>query len=444
MGEGRITKARTQAARLGLAVLVTLLGTTVTLADGTETLGEPVDLTLAAGTGIATGGTGLVTQPGTIEIDVPEDATVAQVLLYWAGELRDVDDDTIMVGGDEVTGTLIGGPTFFYNYAGDVFVSAYRADVTDLGLILPGLNTLSVEGLDYDDSNDGAAVVVIYQQGEAQADIQLRDGVDLAFFKFPDPRENCVPQSFSFDPADEARIATLALFAGSIEPGRPNELIVTVDDVATTYTDLFGSFDGPDWDTLNMDVELPAGATTLTVQPVSPESNDPLAASLAWIGAALSVPIPADDDDELYQGCPPRYWMQCRHVDEWTNYHPNDSFNEIFGTDIRCDPTLMRMLWRSRGPCRGLNRHAVAALLNASHPDVNYMYTADEVIAMVQEAHDTGTCRDVKRLLRAQNRADCPLCDRGHHGYGRWLRWMFRWQQWLCSCRNHNNDMADD
>ena len=110
-----------------------LMGTVAgpVLADGTETLGPP-GIFIESGTGIVAAGTGMATQPGTIDITVPAGATVNQVLLYWEGQMTTnvAGDDTLVIDGNNVTGTLIGGQTFFFNNA---YNSAFRADITGLG-----------------------------------------------------------------------------------------------------------------------------------------------------------------------------------------------------------------------------------------------------------------------------------------------------------------------
>ena len=64
-------------AGLALAAVPTVAG-----ADGTETLGPP-SIPIAAGTGVAVGGVGLFAQPASFTINVPTDAVVKQVLLYY-------------------------------------------------------------------------------------------------------------------------------------------------------------------------------------------------------------------------------------------------------------------------------------------------------------------------------------------------------------------------
>src|SRR3990172_6353519 len=126
-----------------LGLLTGILATNV-LADGTETLGTP-GIIIASGSGVIAGGTGLIPQPGMITIDVPAGTTVKQVLLYWEGQHTSPSgDNKIKVNGNEITGNLIGGPTLFFS---NVKSSTYRADITALGLVNPGSNTLKVEGL---------------------------------------------------------------------------------------------------------------------------------------------------------------------------------------------------------------------------------------------------------------------------------------------------------
>jgi hypothetical protein len=51
----------------------------------------------------------------------------------------------------------------------------------------------------------------------------------------------------------------------------------------------------------------------------------------------------------------------------------------------------------------------VAALLNASSPDVDSDFTTAQVIALVQAAVASGDFETAKNLLAASNEAGCPL-----------------------------------
>ncbi len=283
--------------------------TSVTVhADGTETLGPPLGITVASGSGIAAGGTGMVTQPGTITVNVPAGAVVKQVLLYWEGQSIGpvTGDDVISVNGNSVTGNLIGGPVFFFTtYGNNIWTSSFRADITSLNLITPGLNTLTLNGMDFSWANDGAGALVIYDNGSVPSDIEVRDGLDLAFINFPEPRKSTIPQTFNITPAGVDRIAKVLFFVGSVDDDRlttttdrPNsiEAKVTVGGITTpyVYSNFLSSSDGLYWDSLILDVIVPAGATELTIQVFSRDDliSGNLPASLEWIGGAVAIPTP--------------------------------------------------------------------------------------------------------------------------------------------------------
>ncbi len=527
-------------------ILIAILGFSLTgafagpaLADGTETLASP-DIVIESGTGVVAAGVGLVVQPGTINITVPSGATVKQVLLYWEGQMKTdlVGDNTITVNGNEVTGALIGGQTFFFVGG---YSSAFRADITSLNLIGPGANALTLSGLQYTNRNNGAGVMVIYDDGSRTADIQVRDGLDLAFYNFPEPRKNTIPQTFTFEPADFERVATLALFFSSISNDaqfRPNSLEVTVGTEKLIFSNELSSAEGDEWDTVIKAITVPAGVTSLTIQAFSRDDTGapivpPGPASLAWIGATLAITPPpppvaalgdrvwndlngngiqeegepgvsgvtvkllAPGDDSLCntgdeteldstttndagiygfadlepgdycvafvapdgfsftlanegsddaadsdadaltgqtttitleagetdltwdaglvaqqaggEGCTPGYWKQKKHFNTWTEYKPYDSYKRVFGVHASFYTTLLGALEMGGGGERALARQAVAALLNASNPEVNYRYSASEVIAMVQEAYKNKNFEEVKNLFAAENEMGCSL-----------------------------------
>ena len=112
------------------------------------------------------------------------------------------------------------------------------------------------------------------------------------------------------------------------------------------------------------------------------------------------------------QGCTPGYWRQDHHFDSWvaTGYAPGDDFEAVFGVDASFDPhTMLDAVWLGGGGEFALARHAVAALLNASSPDVDYFYSAADVIAGVQAAYASGDFEPFKSALDFANNAGCPL-----------------------------------
>lgn len=304
-----------------LAVVVALVvGMSPAVADGNQTLGTP-SVPIAAGSGVVTGGTGLAdTDSGTIDVTVPDGASVAQVLLYWEGQYiagSGGTDDTLVVDGNPVTGTLIGTSQHFPTNEGMVMSDTYRADITGLGLVSPGANSLVVSELEFGFVTDGAGVIVILDDGSTVATIDVRDGNDGAYALFPEPRRSTVPQTFTFPASTLPRVADIAMLVSSVAdlfPGsetRPN-LVVFSGGVTTTFYNPFGDLQGDHWDSKLLQVGVPAGATTMTIEVVSPNNGYPSPdvdrpASLFWNAAALSIapPPPTGDGCTLTSG----YWQ---------------------------------------------------------------------------------------------------------------------------------------
>lgn len=127
----------------------------------------------------------------------------------------------------------------------------------------------------------------------------------------------------------------------------------------------------------------------------------------------LSAPIV-----EACAGCTPGYWKQNQHLDSWerTGFKTTDPFNKVFGFTqyLKNNGTpytlleVMRELNGSGDPIStNLGFHAVAALLNAAHPAVNYGYTAGEIISMCQK--NISTPGKLKDSLAMMNERGCPL-----------------------------------
>lgn len=271
------------------------------LADGTETLGTP-SIAIASGSDFMIAGTGMQVQPGVIDITIPTGATVKQVLLYWEGFVATnaPGGNTVTISNDggvtssSVTGTLIGGPTFFFNGA---YASTFRADITGLALVNAGSTTLQVSGMNFATPN-GAGLLVIFDAGPRDAGIQLRDGSDLAFVNFSPPLNSTVPQTFTFDAANKDRTAKVGMFFASVSGTasgygfRPSAIELTSNGpngTKTVLNNLLDSNDGNEWDSFSISVEIPAKATSLTVQALSVDnlSTGRLPASFDWLAAGL-------------------------------------------------------------------------------------------------------------------------------------------------------------
>lgn len=279
-----------------VAVVVALLSLTpprMGRTEGTETLGPPAVPVVAHASGIAVGGTGLFTLPAAITLDLPADARVRQVLLYWEGEFQGggAGGDTIDVNGRDIRGSLVGGPSrFFPQTSGDVLSSSYRADVTGLDIVGPGSNRVTIGGLGYNYRNDGAGLLVLYDDGTPAKDIQILDGNDNAYFEFAPPLDTTAPQTFTFEADTVERTATLALMVGSVGHERPNAALITAGGETTRRVNVLSDNTGDEWDALTIPITIPAGATTATVQLLSEgDGSDHRPASLSWVMSGLAL-----------------------------------------------------------------------------------------------------------------------------------------------------------
>ena len=125
--------------------------------------------------------------------------------------------------------------------------------------------------------------------------------------------------------------------------------------------------------------------------------------------ATSEPPTPTPQDEG--EGCTPGFWKQSQHFDSWVGYNPSDSFENVFGVtaDLLAGASLLDALNSGGGGELALGRHAVAALLNSTSPNVDYAFTTAEVIAKVQNAYATGNFEGIKNQFAAENELLCPL-----------------------------------
>jgi hypothetical protein len=308
-------------------------------AEGTEQLG-PAQIPIASGSGYVVGGSGMfiedetvpegvwpreyINLPGEVSVAVPSGAVVKQVLLYWMSEYfaGDTIDTGATVNGFPIDGTIIGGPTRFVHYLDYV---AFRADITSLGLVGPGSNILLVEDVAGTFRTTGAGVTVIYDNGTT-SNLQVKDGLDMAYHGFQPTLNAMVPVEFNFAPANVARTGELAVHLGSVGDGRPNITRITVGNDVFEYNDLYTSQDGQEWDSQVLQVPVPAGVTRIIFEVLSADGLnrpglDP--ASFAVVGTALSLLPPAEPcgpcDGQIseltmrYNGNEPNALVSVRH-----------------------------------------------------------------------------------------------------------------------------------
>jgi hypothetical protein len=132
-------------------------------------------------------------------------------------------------------------------------------------------------------------------------------------------------------------------------------------------------------------------------------SQDSQGSAKGALGAIAPI-LPAN-------GCTPGYWKQKHHYDSWVGYAPTDDFATVFGRVVPDATDLASALKLHGGGLNALTRHATAALLNASNPDVNQTAyeTPADVIAAFQAAYDSGDYETQKNLFEEANEEGCPL-----------------------------------
>jgi hypothetical protein len=382
---------------------------------------------------------------GTRNLSVNIGGPVQAALLYWAGRDRPCPenpagtcvipsqpykDQVLRFAGTTITGTIIGTEGQPVSAGGPINNIGFLADVTSIVQARgTGPQTFSIQ-----DGNlgsnlfrlNGATLLVIYTDpaNTASCRVLVFDGLDSAYGADPTPGPTrvTVPISISHGAQGSARQARLLLASGDSEPNRPDRISIS------NHPNLLNTLDGSDgamWDSDTIQINIPAGAGSTTVQLFSePANQNP--DSLLWILAALSVcqpqteepePLPPTGDEE---GCTPGYWKN--HTGSWagTGFSPGQTAGGVFslgGFPSLASRTLLQTLQGGGGPgtlgaARILLRAAVAALLNAAHNGVDYPRTTTEIIADVNAALASNNRNTILALageLDDDNNLGCPL-----------------------------------
>ena len=134
---------------------------------------------------------------------------------------------------------------------------------------------------------------------------------------------------------------------------------------------------------------------------------------LAFSFGVTPAYVSADDDNGPRT---PGYWKQTQHVSDWVGYSPNDTVGSVFTTACGslAEQTLLDALdfnggKGSDGAAKILLRAAVAALLNAEHPDIDYPLTSGDIIQSVSQVINPGdrdTMIDLADKLDNYNNGD--------------------------------------
>jgi len=179
---------------------------------------------------------------------------------------------------------------------------------------------------------------------------------------------------------------------------------------------------------------VPAGTTDVTATVVSspaPAGQNTFlyGDSVYWNGLDVNVVLdPESEDEPGIEGCTPGYWKnhtgeRGRRQNSWlaTGYATTDSVNSVWSdADLYGlgDQSLLDALGGGGGrgnigAAKILLRAAVAGLLNASHPDVDYAGLSERaLISAVADAlasEDRNTMTSLAGSIDDANNAGCPI-----------------------------------
>jgi len=181
---------------------------------------------------------------------------------------------------------------------------------------------------------------------------------------------------------------------------------------------------------------LPVGATeSVSYGPIPAEEGQHTNVATAEGTPPVGPPVSDSDPGNYYgelppgeEGLTPGYWKNNADkwdANAWVDYVPDDLFDDVFGVDITLrgkgkttyeDPTLLEALGANGGGMNALARHATAAILNASHPDIAYPMSVAQIITAVQDAIAAGedAIEDLATMLDMYNNYGANLDMHGN------------------------------
>jgi hypothetical protein len=116
------------------------------------------------------------------------------------------------------------------------------------------------------------------------------------------------------------------------------------------------------------------------------------------------------------EGCTPGFWKNLTQHGEFWTLDPDAPVSSIFSaaTGASGSQSLLEALQNGGGGIDALLRQAVAAVLSARAPAVDYPFTEAEIVALVNAAitgGDPDVIEDLKNQLDAANNLGSDICD---------------------------------
>jgi hypothetical protein len=116
------------------------------------------------------------------------------------------------------------------------------------------------------------------------------------------------------------------------------------------------------------------------------------------------------------EGCTPGFWKNLKQHGEFWTLDPDAPVSSIFSaaTGASGSQSLIEALENGGAGVDALLRQAVAAVLSARAPAVDYPFTEAEIVALVNAAiagGDADVIEDLKDELDAANNLGSDICD---------------------------------
>lgn len=241
-------------------------------------------------------------------------------------------------------------------------------------------------------------------------------------------------ETLTFDPAAEPRPLRVDFAMPELDgDDRVIDVMIRVDGTPVYDVTWSAPNRGDELVIDGVSTMLPAGATDVEIELFSPDPTPGPEGDSVWL-AGVNASVTEAERERGVQGCTPGYWRNHstaangNQADAWipTGFTGDQLFSDTGVFDrlititsggkgrpvLLTDPTLLDAVVAAGGGTSALARHAVAALLNAAHPDVNAYCTVEEVVQMVQDALDgVGPLgiEGTKDLFEQANELGCPL-----------------------------------
>jgi hypothetical protein len=176
-----------------------------------------------------------------------------------------------------------------------------------------------------------------------------------------------------------------------------------------------------------VEVDTPAGmvpAPSYVGDPATDSNGSPAPVTLASLKCLEhNVDFGFCTEEEAHEGCTPGYWKNHHFAWAPTGYCPETLVGAVFDLALFGElgsETLGEALHWHGGrdtidKARNLIKHATAALLNAAHPDVDYVRAEMDIIDDVNAAlasNDKHVMNALKDALDMDNNSGCPLSGR--------------------------------